>query len=336
MRLQPHRSAALTYDRPVSSGSEIVAEQSVNGVLMVRPLRFAHNTQTRGTNRFQQTPMQSTHTGALAVAEFDALSHAMTAAGIGVCRAEDTAEPPKPDAVFPNNWVSFHRDGTVVLYPMLAPNRRLERRAEIITLVEQRLRFRRRRLIDLCNHEREGRFLEGTGSLVLDHAHRIAYACRSARTDESLVRTWCQQLDFQPLLFDASGADGAAIYHTNVLMSIGSAWAVVCAEAIAVADRARVLQCLRATHDVVEISMSLMAQFAANILELQARSGGKSTRVLALSERARRAFEQWAEEAWERLQQHVDQVVAVPVPTIENVGGGGVRCMLAEVPETTT
>ena len=335
MRLQPHRGAALTYDRRVSSGSDTVAEQSVTGVLMVRPLRFAHNTQTSSTNRFQRSDPQSHATSELACAEFAALSKAVAAAGIGVCCVDDTADPAKPDAAFPNNWISFHRDGTVVLYPMLAPNRRAERRTDIISLVEQRLRFRRRRLIDLSAHEREGRFLEGTGSLVLDHTHRTAYACRSARTDESLVRAWCQQLDFEPVLFNASAADGTAIYHTNVLLSIGSEWAVVCAEAIADGDRARVLQCLRATHDVVEISFCLMAQFAANILELQGRSGGAATRVLALSERARLAFEHSDAQAWERLQHHVDQVVAVPVPTIENVGGGGVRCMLAEVPETT-
>jgi hypothetical protein len=308
----------------------------VTSVLMVRPLGFAHNTQTSGTNRFQQSDTQSDHTRALAGAEFDALSQAIAVAGIRVCRVDDTAEPPKPDAAFPNNWVSFHRDGTVVLYPMLAPNRRAERRSEIISLVEQRLGFRRRRLIDLSGHEREGRFLEGTGSLVLDHTHRIAYACRSARTDESLVRAWCQQLDFEPVLFNASGADGAPIYHTNVLMSIGSGWAVVCAEAIAGGDRARVLHRLRATRDVVEVSLPLMAHFAANILEVQSRSGAEATRVLALSERARLAFEQSDEAAWSRLQRHVDQVVAVPIPTIENVGGGGVRCMLAEVPETMT
>lgn len=303
---------------------------------MVRPLRFGHNTQTSGTNRFQQSDTQSDQTRVLASAEFDALSQAIAAAGIDVCCVDDTTDPPKPDAAFPNNWVSFHRDGTVVIYPMLAPNRRAERRSEIIALVEQRLRFRRRRLVDLSGHEREGRFLEGTGSLVLDHTHRIAYACRSARTDESLVRAWCQTLDFEPMLFNASGADGTAIYHTNVLLSIGCGWAVVCAEAIERGDRARVLQSLRATHDVVTISIPLMAQFAANMLELRGRSGGAATRVLALSERARLAFEHSDEDAWQRLRQHVDQVVAVPVPTIEKVGGGGVRCMLAEVPETTT
>ena len=141
------------------------------------------------------------------------------------CVVDDTSEPAKPDAVFPNNWVSFHRDGTIVLYPMLAPNRRAERRMEIVAAVEQRLGFRRTRLLDLSSHEQQGRMLEGTGSLVLDHVHRIAYACRSARTDESLVREWSALMNYEPLLFDALGAGGAPIYHTNVMLSIGSHWA---------------------------------------------------------------------------------------------------------------
>ncbi|HWW21309.1 MAG TPA: arginine deiminase-related protein, partial [Steroidobacteraceae bacterium] len=200
---------------------------------MVRPARFAHNNQTAGSNRFQQSAAQSDRTAAMAAAEFDALSSGIAMTGVAVCCVDDTPEPPKPDAAFPNNWVSFHRDGTVVMYPMLAPNRRAERRPEILSIVEQRLQFRRRRLIDLSVHEREGRFLEGTGSLVLDHTQRIAYACRSGRTDEALVRAWSQQLGFEPLLFDAAGPDRTAIYHTNVLLSVGTAWAVVCTDTIA-------------------------------------------------------------------------------------------------------
>jgi hypothetical protein len=322
---------------PVRAVSDGLAEQGANGVLMVRPARFAHNVQTCATNRFQRSEAQPERTAALALAEFDALSAGLARTGVTVCCVDDTAEPAKPDAAFPNNWVSFHRDGTVVLYPMLAPNRRAERRTQILSIVEQRLKFRRQRLIDLSGHEREGRFLEGTGSLVLDHTHRIAYACRSARTDESLVRAWSQQLGYEPLLFDASGADGTAIYHTNVLLSIGSGWAVVCSDAIAPADRARVLRSLLATHEVFEIDRALMAQFAANILELRAAQPRHAVqKLLVLSERARTAFEHRHGDAWGRLVSSVDGVLAVPVPTIENVGGGGVRCMLAEVPEVTT
>src|ERR1700722_5878826 len=224
--------------------------QCAPGVLMVRPARFGYNAQTAASNRFQRAEPRSVDIAARARAEFETLAQAIQAAGVAVCVVDDSVEPAKPDAVFPNNWVSFHGDGTVVLYPMQAPNRREERRMEILQAVEARLHFRRSRLVDLRAHEEEGRFLEGTGSLVLDHVHRIAYACRSPRTDESLVRAWSQQLGFQPLLFDASDADGTAIYHTNVLLSIGTAWAVVCTAAIADGDRERVLQSLRAAHQV--------------------------------------------------------------------------------------
>lgn len=303
---------------------------------MVRPVRFAHNAQTSDTNRFQQSGSQSYVTAERAGAEFAALSRAVEAAGIGVCVIDDTPTPEKPDAVFPNNWISFHRDGTVVLYPMLAPNRRGERRMDVLASVETRLGFRRRRLLDLSAHEREGRFLEGTGSLVLDHVHRIAYACRSARTDESLVRAWAQQMNYEPIVFDALGADGTAIYHTNVLLSIGSRWVVIGTDAIVSADRARVLQRLRRDRDVIEISLSAMAQFGANVLELRgAMPQHAAQRVLVLSERAQAALQQ-LDDAWDRLNGAVDRVLPVAVPTIENVGGGGVRCMLAEVPEVTT
>jgi hypothetical protein len=249
---------------------------------------------------------------------------------------DDSAEPAKPDAVFPNNWVSFHADGTVVLYPMQAPNRREERRIEVLQAVEARLHFRRSRLVDLRAHEDQGHMLEGTGSLVLDHVHRIAYACRSPRTDESLVHKWSELMNYDPLLFDALGTDGTPIYHTNVLLSIGSKWAVVCADAIAGADCERVLRPLRDSgREIIEISLKAMTRFAGNILELRGTDASAGARsVLVLSETARTALQQLYNKAWERLNDRVDQVVAAAIPTIESVGGGSVRCMLAEVPET--
>jgi len=253
---------------------------------------------------------------------------------VSVCVVEDTPLPVKPDAVFPNNWVSFHADGTVVLYPMMAPNRRLERRLEVIATVETQLGFKRRRLLDLSTHEQHARYLEGTGSLVLDHAHRVAYACRSARTDESLVHSWSQQLGFEPVVFDALGSDAVPIYHTNVLLSIGSGWVVVCSEVIADTDRARVLQRLGTQREVIEITRSAMEQFAANVLELRSVAAGEEAqRLLVMSERACSAMQRQPGDAWHRLRASVDRVLAVPVPTIEDIGGGGVRCMLAEVPD---
>ncbi|MFI4869706.1 MAG: citrulline utilization hydrolase CtlX [Steroidobacterales bacterium] len=312
----------------------LASAQCAHGVLLVRPARFGHNSQTAPSNPFQQ-PATLPDTAARARSEFDSLCGGLEAAGVRVCVVDDTAEPAKPDAVFPNNWVSFHRDGTVVLYPMQASNRRAERRTEVLAAVEMGLGFHRRRLIDLRDHEQHGRMLEGTGSLVLDHVQRVAYACRSARTDESVVREWSKLINYDPVLFDAQGGDGVPVYHTNVLLSIGARWAVVCADAIVEHDRARVLQRLRDSgRDVVAISAQAMADFAANILELRGRDPhGGAHSVLALSQRARAAL-QGLHPAWDTLRGCVDTVVAAAVPTIEAVGGGSVRCMLAEVPET--
>jgi hypothetical protein len=308
-------------------------EQCAEGVLLVRPAQFGYNSETAATNRFQQSVPQSPDIAARARSEFEALCQGIEAAGVGVCVVDDTSAPVKPDAVFPNNWVSFHRDGTVVLYPMQAVNRRAERRMDIVQAVETRLQFRRRRLIDLRSHEEKGCMLEGTGSLVLDHVQRIAYACRSARTDESLVREWSALMNYEPLLFDAHGADGTPLYHTNVMLSIGARWAVVCAEVIAEADRARVLQRLRVSgREIIEITAAAMSGFGGNILELAGRDASGAPRsVLVLSEQARSALQQDAR-IWDMLRACVDQVVAAAVPTIERVGGGSVRCTLAEVP----
>jgi hypothetical protein len=310
--------------------------QCAPGVLMVRPARFGYNAQTAASNRFQRAEAQSVDIAARARGEFETLVQGIQAAGVGVCVVDDSLDPVKPDAVFPNNWVSFHGDGTVVLYPMQAPNRRAERRIEVLQAVEARLHFRRSRLVDLRAHEDQGHMLEGTGSLVLDHVHRIAYACRSLRTDESLVHKWSELMNYDPVLFDAQGTDGTPIYHTNVLLSIGSCWAVVCADAIVEVDRERVLRRLRDSgREIIEISAQAMSGFGCNILEVQGSAASAGTRsVLVLSEQARSALLQLDNKAWERLRDRVDQVVAAAIPTIETAGGGSVRCMLAEVPQT--
>jgi hypothetical protein len=349
-RLQPHGCGAAAVSSPpdsrvrptdvqprftdaVMTQPDDAGAQCAPGVLLVRPAHFGYNGETAASNRFQQ-PAQWPDTVQRARREFDALAAAIHAAGVSVCVVDDSSEPAKPDAVFPNNWVSFHRDGTIVLYPMQAPNRRAERRMEIVAAAEQRLGFRRRRLLDLSRHEQQGRALEGTGSLVLDYVHKVAYACVSSRTDPELVREWAQRMDYEPLLFDARGSGGVRIYHTNVMLSIGARWAVVCAEAIDDADRARVLQRLGASgREIIPISLAAMAAFAANILELRGidAAGGERS-VLLLSEQARSALRQLDPQAWERLCGRVDQIVASAIPTIESVGGGSVRCMLAEVP----
>jgi hypothetical protein len=221
--------------------------------------------------------------------------------------------------------VSFHHDGTVALYPMLAPNRRWERRDEVLQQVVRSGGFRVSRTVDLTYRESQDKYLEGTGSVVLDRAHRVAYACSSPRTDLDVLGEFAQQLDYELMTFDAVDAGGAAIYHTNVLMAIGSGFAVVCSEAIINdAHRAAVLSKLSSTgHAIVEITQAQMAQFAGNVLELTVPNG----KIIALSTTALGSLAPAQRHALE------SQATLIPaqIPTIERIGGGGVRCMLAEI-----
>jgi hypothetical protein len=298
---------------------------------MVRPAHFGFNLQTAQSNRFQRQP-QTGASEQLARAEWDALAQALGAAGVRICTVEDTASPIKPDAVFPNNWVSFHDDGTIVLYPMQAANRRLERRLDVLAAVERELQFRCRHLLDLSREEEAGRYLEGTGSLVLDHPQRVAYACRSTRTDESLVHEWARALRYEAEVFDAAGPDGAPIYHTNVMLAIGARCAMICGDSVLPRDRGRVLARLRASgRELIDIDFAAMHDFAANVLELQLPADAAGTHsLLVMSTRARAAL---GREQLSRITSAVDRVLDVPLPTIETVGGGGARCMLAEVPD---
>ncbi|HTV97349.1 MAG TPA: arginine deiminase-related protein [Steroidobacteraceae bacterium] len=314
--------------------------QSAPAVLMVRPARFAFNPQTSASNSFQELPRAAASappgsgapgSGApadvqgAAVREFDALAERLVRAGMTVIVAHDSAEPAKPDAVFPNNWVSFHRDGTIVLYPMMAPNRRLERREELIRQVIGAGPFRVTRTVDLSYREDHGRYLEGTGSLVLDRPARIAYACLSPRTDLDVLGEFAQQLDYELAAFEATDAAGRPVYHTNVMMAIGTGFAVICGDSITeLKRRDAVYAQLTATgHDIVEISPAQMHAFAGNILELAA----PGSTVIAMSTTAWGALEPRQRRA---LEKH-GEVLTADIPVIERCGGGGVRCMLAEV-----
>jgi hypothetical protein len=293
----------------------------------VRPARFGCNPQTADSNAFQAKaePLEGEDLQSVALREFHGLAAALERAGAEVLIAQDSAQPPKPDAIFPNNWVSFHHDGTVALYPMLAPNRRWERRDEVLQQVVRSGGFRVSRTVDLTYRESQDKYLEGTGSVVLDRAHRVAYACSSPRTDLDVLGEFAQQLDYELMTFDAVDAGGAAIYHTNVLMAIGSGFAVVCSEAIVNdAHRAAVLSKLSSTgHAIVEITQAQMAQFAGNVLELTVPNG----KIIALSTTALGSLAPAQRHA---LESHATLIPA-QIPTIERIGGGGVRCMLAEI-----
>lgn len=295
--------------------------------MMIRPAAFDYNSQTAASNPMQVGAAAGTPGAAqLAIAEFDTAVMTLRGAGVQVCMVADLAEPAKPDAVFPNNWVSWHADGTVVLYPMQAPNRRLERRRDILARVAAHCSYDIARVLDLSPFEDQGRYLEGTGSLVLDHVRRLAFACRSSRTDETLVRRWADLVGYQAIIFDAVDAAGVAFYHTNVMLSIGHQIAVVAADSIVPADRERVLAALSAgSREIIKIDCEAVAGFAGNMLELLSASG---RRIYALSARVQSVVPR---ATWERLLAGTDQLLPLAIPTIERLGGGSVRCMLAEV-----
>jgi hypothetical protein len=292
---------------------------------MIRPVRFAGNEQTAESNRFQQRDMAKIDVQTLALAEFESLLLCLRAGGITVHVVDDVPEPHTPDSIFPNNWVSFHSDGTVVLYPMLAPNRRLERRMEILQHLSS-AGLRMRQTIDLTAHEAAEKYLEGTGSIVLDRAHRFAYACVSPRTDLDVLGDFAQRLDYGLVTFDASDASGIPIYHTNVLLCVGTHFAVICSEVIAAHERAAVLHALRSTgHEVIDISAAQMQRFAGNMLELRTADGAT---CVAMSQSAHASL---TASQLEQLQLLAGSLLVTAIPTIERLGGGSVRCMLAEV-----
>lgn len=309
-----------------------IRRQVCNALLMVRPKAFGYNSETAQTNRFQHAAGAdaAADVAARALAEFDAFAAALASEGIPVCIAEDSAQPCKPDAVFPNNWVSFHADGTVVLYPMQCESRRLERRMEIVETVRRETGYTARRVVDLTHHEKEGRFLEGTGSLVLDHLDRVAYACLSPRTDAVVAAEWAREMGYELELFNACDEAAVPIYHTNVAMSIGTRVAIVALGNIAAGDRERIAARLRASgREIVALDPAELHGFAGNMLEVGSLDEYLGDfRVLVMSRSARRAL---APEKFTRLGGAVDSVLVAPIDTIELHGGGSVRCMLAEV-----
>ena len=300
--------------------------QSASAVLMIRPVNFAANPETAGTNAFQKSAVQGEEVQAKARAEFDALVEALSKAGIWVEVFEDRAEPVTPDAVFPNNWVSFHADGSAWLYPLLAANRRWERRPDILEALGRERGYRLGLVRDLSFAELDGRYLEGTGSLVLDRPNHVAYACLSSRTDERLAQEWAQATDYSAVTFHARDTKGRAIYHTNVMLCVGSRFALGCFDCISdPGERERVQKRLADTgHEVVTISPYQMEAFAGNMLELQGRYGET---LLVMSARAERALQPKQRQALEKYA----RLVSSPIDTIEDCSGGSVRCMLAEI-----
>jgi len=313
----------------LSEQPRALRQQCAGAVLMIRPAAFDYNPETALTNKMQR-PGGAVDCAERARSEFDGLVRALRSEGIAVCAVADTAEPPKPDAVFPNNWVSFHQDGTVVLYPMQAETRRRERRREVIDAVASDLGFKVSRVVDLTHHESEGRFLEGTGSLILDHVERVAYASLSPRTHPEVIEEWSREMGYESCVFGAVDRAGVPFYHTNVLMCVGARVAVIGTEAVVSTDRGRLLERLGAAgREIVEIGQAEIERFAGNMLELATWDEALGdSRVLVMSDAARHGLHP---DNFARLSACTDTVLAVPVPTIEKLGGGSVRCMIAEV-----
>jgi hypothetical protein len=294
---------------------------------MIKPVRFQSNPLTAASNRFQGKNASSPEQQQLdSVAEFDGLRRALEENGVKVVQFDDTLEPHTPDSIFPNNWVSFHADGTVVLYPMEAPNRRTERRQDLIEQLVTDYQYQVRQIVDLSHREKDGHFLEGTGSVVLDRVNHIAYACLSSRTHLDALGEFAQRMDYEIVAFAALDKDGEAIYHTNVLMNVGEKLAVICAASIADdAQRAAVLQSLSSTgHEVILLSFEQLEAFAGNMLELRSSAG---ERLIAMSKQAKDSLN---DSQLRKIEQNAT-IITAPIASIESSSGGSVRCMLAEI-----
>jgi len=291
---------------------------------MIRPVNFGFNEQTAGSNAFQNRNAAQQQVQDNALREFDNLVNVLRENGVEVLVVDDTKEPHTPDSIFPNNWVSFHQDGNVFLYPMMAENRRLERREDIIMGLEDE--FKINHVIDLSRFEHENKFLEGTGSMVLDRENKIAYACISPRTDREVLDLFCKQTGYKEVSFHAFDEKQQAIYHTNVLMCIGSKFAVICLDCITDdSERNEVITILKLTYkEIVNISFEQMNHFAGNMLELKNKAG-ESLLVMSQS-----AFLSLDEDQKTTLGKYCKLLYA-DINTIESNGGGSARCMIAEV-----
>ena len=299
--------------------------QAPSSVLMVRPKSFGFNPQTAETNAFQNNVTDDAESiSAKAIAEFTIMVDLLRSNDIEVLVVEDTGQPQKPDAIFPNNWISFHHDGTVVLYPMLAENRRSERTNPVVDTVKRN--YSVSKTIDLTLFETQNKFLEGTGSIVFDYANKIAYASRSPRTNEHVVNDISNKLGFTSIVFDAVDETGREIYHTNVLMCIGTDFLVICLDAIQQEDdQEKLLESFSATgHKVIAISFEQMKLFAGNMMEVKAKSGES---FVLLSQKA---FHSLLPGQLDALSRFVEPI-PVSIPTIETYGGGSVRCMVAGI-----
>lgn len=301
-------------------------QQTTHQILMVRPANFGYNEETAESNAFQTNDesLSGEEISRSALQEFDGMVATLREVGIEVIVAEDSKLPVKPDAVFPNNWVTSHSDGKLILYPMYAPVRRLERQSHIIEMLQHE--FQVTRTYHLEYHEAVGVFLEGTGSLILDRVNRLAYACVSPRTHVSLLGEFCEIAGFRPVAFKSVDSHGKEIYHTNVMMALGETFAVICLDTITdPEEKSGVVHELNQTgKDIIDITLDQMLAFAGNMLQVRNKEG-KTYLVMS-----RTAYNSLRPDQLDLIARHTT-ALPVDIGTIERYGGGSARCMMAEV-----
>ncbi len=300
--------------------------QTTDTVLMIEPAAFGFNAETAQNNYFQINS-ENAETQTKALQEFNNFVEKLRSKGINVITVKDTLEPHTPDSIFPNNWISMHSDGTIVLYPMCAVNRRWERRNDVLEMLQKD--FKVKEIVDLSASENEGKFLEGTGSMIFDHDNKLAYGSVSLRLDEKLFREFCEKFGFTPVVFHSyqtANNERLPIYHTNVMMCVADRFVVICLDCIDdETERKNVVNAIvNSGKEIVEISENQMQQFAGNMLQVQ-NSEGKKFLVMSQS-----AYQSLNSEQISNIEKY-SEIIYSDLETIETNGGGSARCMLAEV-----
>jgi len=290
---------------------------------MIRPVNFSFNAETAINNAFQ-TAVAQEKVQETALAEFDGFVALLRRHGVLVTVINDTTEPFTPDSIFPNNWISFHSDGTICLFPMYAANRRLERNPAILNAISDQ--FLVKRCLDFSHYEQENLFLEGTGSMVLDRENKIAYACLSARTNEKVLADFGEKMGYTAIVFHANDNQGAAIYHTNVMMCIADRYAVVCLSSIPLADERKLIKeaIAGSGKKLIDISLEQLYHFAGNMLQLQ---NVDKKQMLVMSTQAYLSLSSVQQQELNSF----NAVIHAPLNSIESSGGGSARCMIAEI-----
>ena len=292
-------------------------------ILMVRPYQFYFNQQTAANNFFQSN-INIENANELAIAEFDAMVEKLRAHQIKVNVVQDTKDPSTPDSIFPNNWVSTHEGGTLCLYPMFAQNRRAERKLSVIDFLESNYQIQN--TLDLTDLEKEGIFLEGTGSMVLDHQNKLAYGCLSERLDKNAFYEWCDKMQFKAIAFKAVDDKAQPIYHTNVMMCMGDQFVVICLDSIPNEKEKQMLvdSFDQTNKEVITISQDQLNHFAGNMLQV---FDTNEKPHLIMSEQAYNSLKTEQVKSLEKY----NPLLPISIPTIEALGGGSTRCMMAEI-----